>query len=47
MDRLQFMFEDYAILPHELSIEKKRETAAKLRRQAEVLETLGLLNEET
>ena len=47
VDRLQFMFEDYAILPHELSIEKKRETAAKLRRQAEVLETLGLLNEET
>lgn len=47
IDKLRFMFEDYTLLPYTLSIEKEREIATKLRRQAEIVEALGLLEETT
>lgn len=45
VDKLRFMFEDYTLIPHTLSIEKERERDAKLHRQAEIVEALGLLDE--
>ena len=47
IDKLRFMFEDYALIPHTLSIEKERQQTAKLRHQAEIVEALGLLDETT
>ena len=41
MDKLRFMFEDYALLPHTLSIEEEKALIAKMERQAEMVEALG------
>ena len=41
VDKLRFMFEDYALLPHTLSIEEEKALIAKMERQAEMMEALG------
>ena len=41
VDKLRFMFEDYALLPHTLSIEEEKALIAKMERQAEMAEALG------
>ena len=38
VDKLRFMFEDYALLPHTLSIEEEKALIAKMERQAEMAE---------
>ena len=41
VDKLRFMFEDYAVLPHTLSIEEEKALIARMERQAEMMEALG------
>ena len=41
VDKLRFMFEDYALLPHTLSVEEEKALIAKMERQAEMMEALG------
>ena len=45
IDKLQFLFEDYAVLPHILSLDEEAETFRRLMRQAEIVEALGLLDD--
>ena len=47
VDKLRFMFEDYAVLPHTLSIEEEKALIARMERQAEMLEALGCNEEDT
>ena len=47
VDKLRFMFEDYALLPHTLSIEEEKALIAKMERQAEMMEALGWNEEDT
>lgn len=46
VDKLRFMFNDYTMLPREPSIEAEQELLRKMQRQAEIVEALGLLEEE-
>lgn len=45
IDKLQFMFNDYTLLPHEINIEKQRESIKRVLHQAEIVEALGLLDD--
>ncbi len=44
IDKMQFMFEDYALLPYITSLEEEHEITRRLERQAEIVLALGLLN---
>ena len=45
VDKIRFMFEDYALLPYTLSIEKKPEIRDKFLCQAEISKAMGLMHE--
>ncbi len=45
IDKLQFMFNDYTLLPHEINIEKQQESIKRGLHQAEIVEALGLLDD--
>ena len=47
VDKLRFMFEDYALLPHTLSIEEEKALIARMEHQAEMMEALGWNEEDT
>lgn len=39
------MFEDYALIPHTVSIEEEKAIIAKMQRQADIVAALGLLED--
>lgn len=45
IDKIQFMFEDYDILPHTLNLQEEAEMIRRIKRQAEIVEALGLLDD--
>lgn len=45
IDKLRFLFNDYALLPHEINIEKEQELIRRVLHQAEIVEALGLLDD--
>ncbi len=45
IDKLQFMFNDYTLLPHEINTEKQQESIKRGLHQAEIVEALGLLDD--
>ena len=46
IDKLQFMFNDYELLPHTLSIKEEQDMIRRIERQAEICEVLGLFDDE-
>ena len=46
IDKLQFMFNDYELLPHTLSIKEEQDMIRRIERQAEICEVLGLFDVE-
>ena len=45
IDKIRFMFEDYALIPHTVSIEEEKAIIAKMQRQADIVAALGLLED--
>ena len=45
IDKIQFMFEDYDILPHTLNLQEEAELIRRMERQAEIVQALGLLDD--
>ena len=39
------MFQDYALLPHQIFLSAEKEMIRRMRRQAEIVEALGLMDE--
>ncbi len=39
------MFQDYALLPHQISLSAEKEMIRRMQRQAEIVEALGLMDE--
>lgn len=46
IDKIRFLFTDYAMIPREPSIVKEKERIRRMERQAEIIQTLGLLDKE-
>ena len=45
IDKIRFMFQDYALLPHQISLSAEKEMIRRMQRQAEIVEALGLMDE--
>ena len=45
IDKIQFMFEDYDLLPHTLNLQEEAELIQRMERQAEIVQALGLLDD--
>ena len=45
IDKIQFMFEDYDLLPHTLNLQEEAELIQRMGRQAEIVQALGLLDD--
>ena len=39
------MFQNYALLPHQISLSAEKEMIRRMQRQAEIVEALGLMDE--
>ena len=42
IDKIRFMFQDYTMLPHQISLSAEKEMIRRMQRQAEIVEALGL-----
>ena len=45
IDKIRFMFQDYTMLPHQISLSAEKEMIRRMQRQAEIVEALGLMDE--
>ena len=45
IDKIRFMFQDHALLPHQISLSAEKEMIRRMQRQAEIVEALGLMDE--
>ena len=44
IDKIQFMFEDYDLLPHTLNLQEEADLIRRMEHQAEIVQALGLLD---
>lgn len=45
IDKIRFMFQNYALLPHQISLSAEKELVRRMQRQAEIVEALGLMDD--
>ena len=45
INKIRFLFQDYVLLPHQISLSEEKELIRRMQRQAEIVEALGLMDE--